>query len=139
MYPSIWGKHAWNFMHLITLEYPENPDKHTINNYKSFIYSLTNILPCEKCRNNLSKHLQNKPITDEIMSSRISFVKYIIDLHNIVNFETNKPVLSYEDSLKKINELLDNDNKICINKSYLIVFIIIIIIIITLIYLKFKN
>ena len=58
MNPKIWGKHAWIFLHSITLAYPNCPTDEEKNNTKNFFISLENILPCYECRRNYKKHLK---------------------------------------------------------------------------------
>lgn len=106
MLPDIWGKCAWNFLHLITLDYPNNPTEKDKQNYTIFFNSLQYVLPCEKCRHNMKNHLKKYPLTDNILSSREGLIKWCIDLHNIVNHYTGKPMLTYQQAIEKINELL---------------------------------
>ena len=35
MLPEIWGKHGWNFLHLITMGYPDNPTEDEKRQYRS--------------------------------------------------------------------------------------------------------
>ena len=75
MKPEIWGPCAWIFLHSITLNYPNIPDIKEKNNMKNFIYSLAEILPCIKCKNNFKSHLQRYPLDDNILNSRKNLVK----------------------------------------------------------------
>ena len=36
MEPEIWGPHAWQFLHSITLSYPDNPTLEDKNNHAQF-------------------------------------------------------------------------------------------------------
>lgn len=108
MKPVIWGKCAWDFTHLITLNYPENPDVQTKLNYFTFFDSLQYVLPCEKCRVNLAKHYQKYPLTPEVLSDKQNLVKWWIDIHNLVNHQTGKPLMSYQQALDNINQKINN-------------------------------
>jgi len=129
MLPDIWGKHAWNFIHLITLAYPQYPTEVEKSQYRDFFYSLVYVLPCKKCRNNLAQNLSNYPLSDAVLSSRTAFVRWGIDLHNIVNKHTGKYVLSYDEALIEINKLVNNGKNNSNNNQtfYLLIIIVIMI------------
>ena len=96
--PKIWGPHGWKFLHYVSLGYPEKPtDKEKIY-YKNFYYSLQNVLPCEKCAQNYKKNIIEYPI-DNHLQNRDSLVKWVIDIHNKVNYELGKPQLDYEEAI----------------------------------------
>lgn len=145
MIPAIWGKHAWNFIHLVTMEYPENPTEKDMRDYYNFIYSLKDVLPCSTCRNNLATNLQKHPLTYESLSSRANFVKWAIDLHNIVNIHTKKPILSYDQAMDEINKLMNGvtgpveKNKSGFSLQTLAIAIFVVIIICILIFLLVKK
>lgn len=137
MKSEIWGPHAWIFLHSIALEYPNNPSEIDKKNMISFFNSLGNVLPCYKCKVNFKKHIKDKPLTDEILSSKNNLVKWLIDIHNSVNKNNNKQVLSYEQALKETLSLYEEGFT-----NWFIVYICIIIIIITItlyLYSKYKT
>lgn len=105
MLPDIWGKHAWNFLHLVTIGYPEYPTEQDKQHYYDFFHSIRYILPCAKCRNNLTQHLEKYPLTDQVLSSKANLVKWLIDLHNVVNYYTGKPMIPYVEAMNNINNL----------------------------------
>jgi len=96
--PEIWGPHGWKFIHYISLGYPEEPTEEQKNLYKNFYYSLQDVLPCDKCAKNYNQNLINNPI-DNHLNSRDSLIKWVIDIHNKVNQDLNKPQLDYEEAL----------------------------------------
>ena len=96
--PLIWGPHGWKFIHYVSLGYPENPTINDKNFYKNFYYSLQDVLPCEKCRINYKKNIMEHPI-DPHLENKDSLVKWVIDIHNKVNEELNKPKLEYQEAI----------------------------------------
>ena len=48
---SIWGPALWHALHTISFNYPTNPTDKDKENYRDFMLSLVNILPCKYCRN----------------------------------------------------------------------------------------
>ena len=62
MEPTIWGKHAWVFLHSISMNYPDKPSISDKKNYKDFFENLKFILPCEVCKKHYSQHIHKNPI-----------------------------------------------------------------------------
>lgn len=108
MKPDVWGPHAWIFLHSITLEYPEYPTYEDKQNMRNFINALKHILPCQKCKINFGDHLQKYPLTDNILNSKSSLIKWLIDIHNSVNKLTHKKELTYEEALAQLLKLYDD-------------------------------
>jgi hypothetical protein len=105
MQPEIWGPYAWNFLHIITITYPINPSEDDKHNYKTFFESLKNVLPCERCRKNFNTHLKKFPLSRDVLSSRKYLVKWLIDIHNVVNHQTGKKMLSYTEALHELKKI----------------------------------
>ena len=97
--PIVWGPHGWKFMHYVSLGYPQEPTENDKRNYKDFYTSLQNVLPCATCQGNYKKNLSELPI-DNALQSRDSLVKWVIDIHNKVNKETNKRELGYDEAIQ---------------------------------------
>lgn len=106
MKPEIWGRYCWNFIHIMTLGYPMKPTENEKTHYRKFFNNLIHVLPCEKCRHNMSSHLKKIPLTNDVLNGRNNLVKWGIDFHNIVNYYTGKEMLTYTESLNEINKLL---------------------------------
>ena len=53
--------------------------------YRDYILSLQNILPCGACRANLKTNLKHLPLKMSVMKSRDTFSRYIYNLHEMVN------------------------------------------------------
>ena len=65
-------------------------------NYRRFILSLQNILPCRHCRDNMKKNLKKLPLTMRDMKNRHTFSLWVYKFHEQVNCMLNKKsVLSY--------------------------------------------
>lgn len=100
--PDVWGPHGWKFIHYITLGYPYNPTESDKKEYKLFFSLLGSVIPCSICGNNYIEHLKIKPLTDEVLSNKQKFIEWGINMHNLVNMENHKKVLTYEDGMNKI-------------------------------------
>jgi hypothetical protein len=136
--PKIWGPCGWNFIHYVALGYPTEPTENDKENYKNFFYSLQHILPCQKCADNFKENIEKHPI-DNYLDNQNSLTKWTFDIHNMVNKENNKPILSYDEAINIYiyrSELIKNIEK---NIHFYIIIFILIIIIIILFYLKYKR
>lgn len=126
MQPKLWGKYAWPFLHMVTMAYPENPTEEDKKNYRRFFHDLTHVLPCSTCGNNLKGHLKKYPLTDEVLASRKNLTDWLIDIHNVVNHYTGKPVLTNQEAMTELNKLANpktSRNNIWL---YLLIFVIVV-------------
>jgi len=118
--PAIWGPHGWKFLHYVSLGYPTNPSHEDKLNYKNFYHSLQYILPCEKCAMNYKGNLRKLPI-DNHLESQDSLVKWVIDIHNLVNDELGKDKVDYD---KALSLYTNEDSKLidyCFKLSVLLI------------------
>ena len=85
MLTTVWGPSQWHVLHTISFNYPVKPTSDDKHKYRNYILSLRNVLPCGKCRENFRKNLIKLPLKMSNMKSRLTFSKYIFDLHELVN------------------------------------------------------
>jgi len=96
MEPSQWGPQFWYMLHIITMTYPTEPTEYIKRAYHDFFRNIKDVLPCSICQKHYSKFITEYPITPHL-DSRENIVKWLIQIHNFVNLELNKPVLSVEE------------------------------------------
>jgi len=108
MEPNIWGKHAWIFLHSVSMNYPDNPSNSDKKNYKDFFENIRFILPCEVCKKHFSQHIQQHPI-DSALKSKNKLVEWLIDVHNQVNISLHKPTMTYEQVIDYYKKLYNGD------------------------------
>ena len=89
---AVFGPLCWNFLHIISFNYPLNPTNEQKKHYKDYLLALGNVLPCKYCRDNFHKNLKVTGMTDAVFKSRDSFSRFIYKFHNTVNKMLNKPV-----------------------------------------------
>lgn len=99
MNQNVWGKCGWVLIHSIAINYPEKPTPSEKENTITFFNLLGKMLPCYYCRKHYVENLQILPIQAD---SKLELVWWTIDLHNLVNKSTGKPILSREEALQKI-------------------------------------
>jgi len=127
---SQWGPSAWLFLHSVSFQYPENPTDQDKNNYKIFFESLQNILPCPNCREHYQKNLKENPMN---LESRESLIKWVIDLHNLVNQKNSKKEYSYDEVKdlyqSKYNYSIKENESVESNMKFVLILILMILII----------
>ncbi len=104
MNQNVWGPHLWFSLHSISFTYPLKPKDSDKANYKAFFTELQHVIPCSVCKKNYIRHLKEFPV-NEHLNNRKDIVYWVIDLHNMVNSETGKRVLSYEEALKRYEDV----------------------------------
>jgi len=115
MNQNIWGPHLWFSLHTISIVYPLKPTDNDKKNYKNFFINLKEVIPCSICKKNYVRHLSEHPL-DNFLDNRKSLVYWVIDMHNMVNAEIGKKILSYENVIKKYETvykkkiILDNND-----------------------------
>lgn len=87
---SVWGPSLWHTLHCISVNYPVNPSTDDKRNYKNFIMSLRYVLPCGKCRENLTDNFKLHPLTATALKNRRNFSKWMYELHEVVNTALKK-------------------------------------------------
>lgn len=100
MNQNIWGSHLWFSLHTMSFNYPLEPTNTDKESYKRFFVNLRDVIPCSVCKKNYIRHLNEHPI-DNYLKNRKTLVYWVIDMHNMVNGEIGKKILSYDVVIKK--------------------------------------
>jgi hypothetical protein len=107
--PKIWGPKFWFFLHTISLCYPNYPNAVTKKKYYEFIQNLPLFLPIEEVASNFSKLLDKYPI-QPYLDNRESFIRWVWFIHNKINEQLEKPVISLNDFYVKYYEQYKSKN-----------------------------
>lgn len=111
---TVWGPAQWYMLHTISFNYPVNPSLEEKKQYRKYVLSLQNVLPCGACRKNLKMNLKHLPLKMSDMESRDSFSRYIYNLHELVNkMLKKKSNLSYCD----VREIYEHFRSRCIDEK----------------------
>ena len=62
MLTTVWGPSQWHVLHTMSFNYPVTPTPKDKRNYRNYILSLQNVLPCGKCIDNLRKNFKKMPL-----------------------------------------------------------------------------
>ena len=98
MQTSIFGPMIWSTLHIISFNYPVKPTKKQKKEYKNFLLSIGDVLPCLYCRQNFKKNMISAGFCDSVMNNRYTFSHFIYKLHNCVNKMLGKNIkISYSE------------------------------------------
>ena len=62
MLTTVWGPGMWHYLHTMSFNYPVAPTCDEKRHYQRFVLSLQHVLPCGKCRRNLTRTLRQFPL-----------------------------------------------------------------------------
>lgn len=87
--PNKWGPYFWGVLHLGCLAESITPE---------FINMYPSVIPCGMCGQHFAELIKEMPFPDS--SDPLVLFKWSVDVHNIVNQRTGKPILTVEEALK---------------------------------------
>lgn len=110
MNPTIWGPYVWYNFHILSYSYLENEQE----SYRTFFKSVPYTLPCLTCKEHFKRALIKSPPDKNIVDGE-TMVKWLNNLHNVVNKRLEKDVVSLDRAYKiyhhKNGELKIDHNK----------------------------
>lgn len=92
---SEWGPPQWKLIHI----YARCLNDDTRDGYINYIYSLTETLPCGKCRDHWAKLLCIFPVELNVKNNKTAFAWSFV-IHNEVNKSLGKPELTYDAAVR---------------------------------------
>jgi hypothetical protein len=99
MDPNIWGPHYWFTLHSIASTFPEHPNETIRKKYYDFIHNLPLFLPNRDIGNLFLELLDKYPV-GPYLQNRLSFMKWFHFIHNKINSKSDKPEISFHESLE---------------------------------------
>ena len=105
--PKTWGPHLWLSLHAIAAGYPLEPTEMDKDMYRIHFENIANVLPCFTCKNNFHQILRRIPLHDEILDSRESLSRWVVELHNAVSKENGKPAQHCNWTYEMLEKLVD--------------------------------
>jgi len=94
-----WGTHIWNYIHTISIIDFDSEETNLYHSKKIYDILKTLKFSCQKCQIEFDNELNNIDIN--LLCKSMYLFKWSYDLHNKINEKLNKPLLTYEDALKK--------------------------------------
>lgn len=88
--PKIWGKPAWDFIHMIALSYPTNPTRRDRQTYREFFRLMGQVLPCTVCIDNYAQHWEKYSI-DNFLDGPDELFYWTVIVRNAVKHQITPP------------------------------------------------
>lgn len=100
----IFLRSIWRFLHQLTYFHdPSNRKSGVV--VEKVLRSVPELLTCPICKEHWREHVITKLLNDsvrkkEVFTKKQMLFKYIVDVHNRVNLENNKPKISYDEAMR---------------------------------------
>lgn len=88
--PDHWGPYMWGAIHIVCIGAPTELSEEEKSQYKNFINSLPDVLPCASCGNHFQAVLTQDPV-EQSLSGRDALFAWSVRAHNAVNRRLGKP------------------------------------------------
>ena len=98
-YKNGYMQKVWKLLHERSFKYLNNPSSDTQDKVFKFYNTDVKAIPCYVCRKHYTEFISKNNLKDAC-TSRDKLCKFLIDLHNDVNKDTKKPIMSYKDVYK---------------------------------------
>lgn len=98
-----WGPIYWNYLHLVSFYYPNNPTHMDKDLYFNLINYFIKTLPCTKCQSDIKKLITTQDLKKHLENKQ-SLKMYLFNIHNKVNKNLKKKVIGFNtfESLYKL-------------------------------------
>lgn len=98
-YKNGYMQKVWKLLHERSFKYLETPSENAKTKVFNFFNNDVKRIPCYVCRKHYTEFIDKNNLKDAC-NSRKNLCKFLIDLHNDVNKDTKKPIMSYADVFK---------------------------------------
>ena len=88
-----WGPAAWQYLHAVSLSFPNVPSEKDKETYGRFFVDVGRTLPCTTCQEHYARFIAEHP---PATLSRETLVRWLIDVHNDVRRRQGKSTLTYD-------------------------------------------
>ena len=124
MTPDVWGPPLWYKLHVKTFEYSKYPTETEKKNAVDYFKTVDTLLPCTICKQHYNEYLIRRPVEYHV-DTRDELAVWLIDLHNEINSQNNKKILSYREVFD-IYTIRHTDRNLYIIMAILIALIIVV-------------
>lgn len=104
--PKFWGRSFWTMIESVICSY-DATDKESCKKVESFLQNLRFLLPCLQCQSHYVSYLEEYPIKDEIISSKLDMWKWIHRLQTKIKERNGESFLSFEEYIVEVENKLD--------------------------------
>ncbi len=102
--PAIWGDMTWKDFHF-TIEHASKDEQLTFEDLDKFVKAFFHMLACGGCIVHIFIHLSSRPLPKQ----KEKWIEWGIAMHNDVNIQLGKPILSTNDAIKLMEDPLNTN------------------------------
>lgn len=99
-----WGESLWRIMYAVACNYPEEANQDDCERIKGFYISLSDVIPCDECRQHYTNYLIENSI-DTVCESRNSLLQWINVLENQIATNLGRTGRTLSDRLQEIETI----------------------------------
>lgn len=107
--PQLWGREAWNLFYYIALSYPKNPSYEDKNKYKNYFVLAGQVIPCDKCKQNFGKHLEELPI-EKYLDTSYNLFTWVTKMENKVRILSKRSIKTVDENIQKYMNSIKGNN-----------------------------
>ena len=97
---DVWGPNYWYFLMTLALSYPDHINPVIKRKYYDFICNLPVFIPNQRIGNKFCEILDKYPVSP-YLDCRDSFVRWVVFVHNKINEQLGKPVITREEAIRR--------------------------------------
>lgn len=88
--PRVFGPNTWKTLHVMAQNFPDEPNQEAIEGCRSFISSLSYMIPCSHCGYHFKEFTEDYlQKNSDPCQTKTRLVKFFVDAHNNVSKHTN--------------------------------------------------
>jgi len=89
-------------MHIVTIGYSPFPTEEEKKGVINFFESLQYMIPCPICKEHYKENFKNSPLTDEIVEDKQKLIRWLFNMHNLINKQLGKSEISWREFVYSI-------------------------------------
>lgn len=99
---------VWNELHLIAINYPQDPTKtDKFFTYSQILHIIDNKITCPSCKATAIDYIFNvAKLHNSIDKGKDSLERYFFDFHNYINTKLKKPIFTWEEYQTVLRKVL---------------------------------
>lgn len=100
---AVWSKPFWTTLYFAARKFPDNPTTEQRINMKTFMFSISKVLPCDECSTHFDDELRDAG--DIIFTSRTTLFLFLFDTYNNIRVKYGGKPFTFEESVTAIKSM----------------------------------
>jgi hypothetical protein len=100
---AVWSKPFWTTLYFAARKFPDVPTTEQRINMKTFMFSISKVLPCDECSTHFDDEL--KDAGDVIFSNKTTLFLFLFDTYNNIRVKYGGKAFTFEESVSAIKSM----------------------------------